>query len=91
MVLTVTGKEVIDDHVSRIDGHLPKDKGAKNCLLLTATELGQEELDHMRQKLAAKGLRCSEKKYDPTNVPRGGIFVLSRKDKAWPPKVVGPL
>ncbi|KAJ4986126.1 hypothetical protein SVAN01_08390 [Stagonosporopsis vannaccii] len=91
MVLTATGKEVIDDHMSRIDGYLPRVRGTKNCLLVTATNLGQEELDHMRQKLAAKGLRCAEKRYDPTNAPRGGIFFLSRKNGVWPPQVVGPL
>ncbi|KAJ8115540.1 hypothetical protein OPT61_g2824 [Boeremia exigua] len=91
MVLTATGTEVIDDHMQRIDRYLPNVKKARNCVLVTATTLDPDTLDHMRQKLAAKGLRCSEKRYDPTNVPQGGIFFLNRKSGVWPPKMVGPL
>lgn len=91
MVVTATGKEVIDDHMQRIDRYLPNVKKTKNCLLVTATNLGQEELNHMRQKLTAKGLRCAEKKYDPSKAPQGGIFFLNRKNDVWPPQVVGPL
>ena len=77
--------------MQRIDRYLPNVKKTKHCLLVTATNLGQEELDQMRQKLAAKGLWCAEKKYDPSKAPQGGIFFLNRKNAEWPPQVVGPL
>lgn len=91
MVLTATGKQVIDNHMRRIDGYLPHLKKTKTCLLVTATNPDPEEWQHMRQKMAEKGLRCSEKTYDPTRVPRGGVFYLSRKNAAWPPQPFGPL
>ncbi len=91
MVLTATGREVIDDHMQRIDLYLPNVRKAKSCLLVTAKNLDMEELDHIRQKLAAKGLRCVEKQYAPEEARQGGILFLNRKNGIWPPQVVGAL
>lgn len=89
-VLVATGQEVIADHMRRLDAHLPRIRGTKVCIILTATNMPPDNLAFLRQQLAAKGMRCGEITYDPTRVPRGGVWALSRREgTGWPAKSHG--
>lgn len=91
MQLTHSGVEIIDDHMGQIEALLPKVLKARTCMLVKAKTLDPADLTHIQKKLAEMKLNCVPREYDPANVPKGGIFVVHRKDGVWPPKGLGPV
>lgn len=93
--LTATGVQVIDDHMSRLDGWLPFIKGPRSCMIVTATMLDADTLKHIKDKLAAKGLtNCDTMTYNAKKTieaKKQGIFLLHRTGNVWPPKITGDL
>ncbi|OSS45297.1 hypothetical protein B5807_10389 [Epicoccum nigrum] len=92
--LTTTGVEVINDHMGQLDGWLPLIKGPRNCLILTATVLGADTLQHIKNKLAEKGLKnCTPMTYDAQKSTKDGegVFFLHRTNNVWPPRIGGDL
>jgi hypothetical protein len=93
--ITATGVEVIDDHIKRLAAKLPLIKGPRACLILTATIMDADTLDHIKKKLAEKGItKCNPMTYDAAKTRAAGkfgTFVLHRTNNAWPPKIGGDL
>jgi hypothetical protein len=93
--LTATGVEVIDDHINRLSLKLPLIKGPRACLILTATILDADTLEHIKKKLAEKGIaKCNPMTYDAAKTRAAGklgVFFLHRKNNVWPPGIGGDL
>ncbi|KAI9666656.1 MAG: hypothetical protein M1821_004592 [Bathelium mastoideum] len=90
LVLVATGAQVIYQHLSYLNTHLPYIRGARHAVLVTSTGLDEEERSTMRNWLVQAGAQIRELTYNPAAMTRGGVFFLSRKNNAWLPTLIGP-